>query len=68
MAFRIIGTLHNLESGKFPADGQQLVNHQNLRQAQGESVTVGWVTSCTVTLIANPPFCDMSHMSLGSSL
>jgi hypothetical protein len=33
MAFRIIGTLHNIGSGNFPADGQQLVNHENLRQA-----------------------------------
>jgi hypothetical protein len=38
MAFRIIGTLHNIGSGNFPADGQQLVNHENLRQGRKKTL------------------------------
>src|SRR3546814_8765687 len=30
----------------------------------GKSVTLGWLCPRTVTLVTEPPFCDMSYMSL----
>src|SRR3546814_12107360 len=30
----------------------------------GKSVTLGWLCTRTVTLVTEPPFCDMSYMSL----
>src|SRR3546814_11022795 len=30
----------------------------------GKSVTLGWLCPRTVTLVPEPPFCDMSYMSL----
>jgi hypothetical protein len=39
MAFRIMGTLHNIGSANFLANGQQFVNQENLRQARSSSST-----------------------------
>src|SRR3546814_3022030 len=33
-------------------------------RVMGKSVTLGWLCPRTVTLVTEPPFCDMSYMSL----